>query len=157
MPHVKGPEDGLDLVSLMRGGGNEDADALSKEWAALDVRWLGNSRHGLDPTRATRPAPRCGSRSRARWATTPSTTSRRSPTPATSRCWAPRSRPTTTNPSHVQMASLDHTIWFHRPFRVDDWWLYDQQSPSASGARGFAFGRVFTRTAPWWPRSPRRA
>jgi len=44
----------------------------------------------------------------------------------------------------VQSASLDHTIWFHRPFRADEWWLYDQLSPSASGGRGLAFGRVFT-------------
>jgi acyl-CoA thioesterase-2 len=35
----------------------------------------------------------------------------------------------------VQSASLDHTIWFHRPFRADEWWLYDQLSPSASGGR----------------------
>ena len=42
------------------------------------------------------------------------------------------------------MASLDHAIWFHRPFRADEWWLYDQWSPSAQGARGLAFGRVFT-------------
>ena len=34
----------------------------------------------------------------------------------------------------MQMASLDHTIWFHRPFRADEWWLYDQWSPSAQGA-----------------------
>ena len=44
----------------------------------------------------------------------------------------------------VQSASLDHTIWFHRPFRADEWLLYDQASPSASGARGLAIGRVFT-------------
>ena len=36
-------------------------------------------------------------------------------------------------------------MWFHRPFRSDDWMLYDQHSPSASGARGFALGKVFTR------------
>ncbi|HJR39016.1 MAG TPA: acyl-CoA thioesterase II, partial [Nocardioidaceae bacterium] len=44
----------------------------------------------------------------------------------------------------LQSASLDHTIWFHRPFRADQWLLYDQASPSASGGRGLAFGRVFT-------------
>ena len=44
----------------------------------------------------------------------------------------------------VQMASIDHAMWFHRPFRVDEWLLYDQHSPSASGARGFAQGRIFT-------------
>ncbi|WNE96706.1 acyl-CoA thioesterase II [Streptomyces luomodiensis] len=41
-------------------------------------------------------------------------------------------------------ASLDHAMWFHRPFRVDDWLLYDQESPSASGGRGLAKGRIFT-------------
>ncbi|HEX2177836.1 MAG TPA: acyl-CoA thioesterase II [Nocardioidaceae bacterium] len=45
---------------------------------------------------------------------------------------------------NVQAASLDHAMWFHRPFRADEWLLYDQVSPSASGARGFSTGRVFT-------------
>jgi acyl-CoA thioesterase-2 len=40
-------------------------------------------------------------------------------------------------------ASLDHAMWFHRPFRADEWVLYDQESPSASGARGLATGRFF--------------
>lgn len=44
----------------------------------------------------------------------------------------------------VQMASLDHAMWFHRPFRADQWLLYVQDSPSASGARGFNRGLVFT-------------
>jgi len=43
------------------------------------------------------------------------------------------------------MASLDHAMWFHRPFRADEWLLYDQDSPSASGARGIARGSMFTR------------
>ncbi|MCM0618844.1 acyl-CoA thioesterase [Nocardioides bruguierae] len=41
-------------------------------------------------------------------------------------------------------ASLDHAVWFHRPFRADDWWLYDQHSPSMSGARALVNARVFT-------------
>ncbi|MGC4941656.1 acyl-CoA thioesterase [Kribbella sp. DT2] len=44
----------------------------------------------------------------------------------------------------IQPASIDHALWFHRPFRADEWLLYDQASPSASGARGFATGRLFT-------------
>jgi acyl-CoA thioesterase-2 len=44
----------------------------------------------------------------------------------------------------LQMASLDHAMWFHRPFRIDDWVLYDTQSPSASGARGLATGHFFS-------------
>jgi acyl-CoA thioesterase-2 len=42
-------------------------------------------------------------------------------------------------------ASLDHALWFHRPFRADEWVLYDCMSPSASNARGLATGRFFTR------------
>jgi acyl-CoA thioesterase-2 len=43
------------------------------------------------------------------------------------------------------MATIDHALWFHRTLRVDDWLLYDMESPSASGARGFARARVFAR------------
>ncbi|SEG79695.1 acyl-CoA thioesterase-2 [Actinacidiphila yanglinensis] len=41
-------------------------------------------------------------------------------------------------------ASLDHAMWFHRPFRADEWLLYDQQSPSASGGRGLGTARIYT-------------
>jgi acyl-CoA thioesterase-2 len=44
----------------------------------------------------------------------------------------------------LQGASLDHAMWFHRPFRADEWLLYDQQSASASGARGLSEGRIYT-------------
>ena len=47
--------------------------------------------------------------------------------------------------SNVQVASLDHAMWFHRPFRADEWLLYVQDSPSASGARGFNRGAIYTR------------
>jgi acyl-CoA thioesterase II len=45
----------------------------------------------------------------------------------------------------VFMASLDHAMWFHRPFRADDWLLYSQDSPNAVGGRGLSRGLVFTR------------
>ncbi len=45
----------------------------------------------------------------------------------------------------IQMASLDHAVWFHRPFRADEWLLYAQDSPSATGARGFCRGSIFSR------------
>lgn len=45
----------------------------------------------------------------------------------------------------IQSASLDHAMWFHRDFRIDDWLLYVTDSPSASGARGFTRGEVFDR------------
>jgi len=45
----------------------------------------------------------------------------------------------------LQAATLDHAIWFHRPFRIDDWLFYAMDSPAAAGARGFARGSIFTR------------
>ena len=45
----------------------------------------------------------------------------------------------------ISMASLDHAMWFERPFRADEWLLYSTRSPSASGARGLATGRFYTR------------
>ncbi len=58
--------------------------------------------------------------------------------------------PTATMPHGVnflelQVASIDHAIWFHRDLRVDDWMLYAIESPSASGARGFSRGSIYTR------------
>ena len=65
-------------------------------------------------------------------------------------------------------ASLDHCMWFHRPFRADEWLLYDTDSPVAAGARGLARGFLFDRSgrlvSRWsrrvWPGhqlSPRRS
>ncbi|WUG27213.1 thioesterase family protein [Streptomyces sp. NBC_00464] len=41
--------------------------------------------------------------------------------------------------------SCDHAMWFHRPFRADEWFLYDQESPVATGGRGLARGRIYDR------------
>ena len=48
--------------------------------------------------------------------------------------------------SHLMVASLDHAMWFMRPFRVDEWLLYDQNSPSARGGRALTQGQIFDRT-----------
>ena len=46
----------------------------------------------------------------------------------------------------IQLASLDHAMWFHRPFRADDWLLYAQDSPTAFGARGYCRGSIYDRS-----------
>ena len=46
---------------------------------------------------------------------------------------------------NLKMTSLDHAMWFHRSFRADEWLLYDQLTPAATGGRGLAAGRIFTR------------
>ena len=46
---------------------------------------------------------------------------------------------------HLMVASLDHAMWFMRPFRADEWLLYDQSSPSACGGRSLTQGKLFNR------------
>ena len=46
---------------------------------------------------------------------------------------------------NFQIATIDHAMWFHRPFRFDDWLLYSMQSPSASNGRGLVRGQIFDR------------
>ena len=48
------------------------------------------------------------------------------------------------SPDRIQTAVTTHTVWFHRPFRLDEWLLLVQESPSAAGARGFASGHAFS-------------
>ena len=144
MPDVPPPEQGLDLVELMRAAGNKETDALAKEWAALDARHLGTSRRGLpeDPARPARA--RMWIRINQRLSDDPVEHLAAFTYASDMSLLGATLAAHEVNPSKVQMASLDHTIWFHRPFRADEWWLYDQASPSASSSRGLALARVFT-------------
>ena len=143
MPEVRPPEEGVDLLELMRGRGTDDG--LAQEWAAMDVRWIGNSQHGGLVDDPSRPA-RAGVWLRIAGGLSDDPMEHLAMfTYASDVSLLGVSLAShDTDPSKVQMASLDHTIWFHRPFRADRWWLYDQWSPSASGARGLSLGRVFT-------------
>ena len=143
MPEVGAPESGFDLVEVMRRGGNKEADALGKEWGALDVRWLGNTRYGLPPDGGHVSQARMWIRLREGLPEDPAVHAAAFTYASDVSLLGATLAVHGGNPAKVQMASLDHTIWFHRPFRADRWWLYDQWSPSAQGARGLAFGRVF--------------
>lgn len=143
MPEVGAPDTGFDLVEVMRRGGNAEADALGKEWGALDVRWLGNTRYGLEPDGGHVSQARMWIRLREGLPEDPAIHTAAFTYASDVSLLGATLAVHGGNPAKVQMASLDHTIWFHRPFRADRWWLYDQWSPSAQGARGLAFGRVF--------------
>ncbi|MFC6343781.1 acyl-CoA thioesterase [Nocardioides hankookensis] len=144
MPEVGAPETGFDLVDVMRRGGNAEADALGKEWGALDVRWLGNTRFGLEPDDGHVSQARMWIRLREGLPDDPAIHAAAFTYASDVSLLGSTLSVHDVNPSKTQMASLDHTLWFHRPFRADEWWLYDQVSPSAQGARGLAFGRIFT-------------
>ena len=147
MPDVIPPEEGIDLGALFRSRGEGNTAEWEREWAALDVRYIGNSRQGLDddPSRPSRaqlwirvngelpddPIQHLAAFTYASDMTLLGSTL----VPHGVHISSPG----------LQAASLDHTMWLHRPFRADEWWLYDQASPSASGGRGLALARVFTR------------
>lgn len=148
MPDVVPPEQAMPLVDLVRAQGPEHAEDWEREWSALDLRYVGISGQGLaeDPDHPA--LARLWARVDGRLSDDPTlqeaaftyasdlTLLGASLVPHGMTLGSPRLVP----------ASLDHTIWFHRPFRADEWWLYDQFSPFAGGGRGLALARVFTQS-----------
>jgi acyl-CoA thioesterase-2 len=148
MPEVPGPDEGLRFSEIARGRG-EASESFLREWAALDIRYLANSVHGADrlvadPTRPVRA--QLWIRVNGRLPDDPddhvAAFTYASDMTLLGATLVPHD--VTIGDPRLQPASLDHSIWFHRPFRADEWWLYDQWSPSAGGARGLALARVFT-------------
>jgi len=146
MPEVRDPEACPPLGDVLPKTG-EDSEAWQQEWAALEVRHASDSRPGGEIAIP-------GSAANVRlWIRV----NGRLPDDALSHTAAFTYASDMTllgatlvphglhiGTPEVQAASLDHAVWFHRPFRADEWWLYDQASPSASGGRGLTFARVFT-------------
>jgi acyl-CoA thioesterase II len=145
MPEVAPPEQGLDLLELMVKGGTEEAKELEKEWGSVEARYVGSSAYGGmedDPRRPSRA--RIWLRFKDGLPDDPvahlAAFTYASDISLLSASLAGHQ----VDPRRMKMASLDHTLWFHRPFRADEWWLYDQHSPNAHGGRGLALGEVFT-------------
>ena len=148
MPDVPGPEDlptfRERIEPYLDRFGPETVDLMIRE-RPIDSRAVADP-HWLEPTPRA-PAQDVWIRANGDAARRPAAaTPASSPTRPTSRCSTPRRCPHAIGYSgRYQMASLDHAMWFHRPFRADEWLLYHQISPSASGARGLALGHVFCR------------
>jgi acyl-CoA thioesterase II len=145
MPEVIPPGGAPSLLTLMGEATGADPAELEKEWAALDLRYVADSRNGIDdpdhPARVRmwiRVNGELGEDPRAHEAAF----AYASDMTLLGAALVPHGVLLTSD--NLMPASLDHTIWFHRPFRADRWWLYDQWSPSAHGARGMALARVFT-------------
>lgn len=148
MPQTIGPEDALDFAEVIRArsGSEQGVEAWVKEWSALDIRFVGATGRGL-PVDPDHPAQtQVWVRTNGKLPDDPglqmATFTYATDLTLLAAALVPHG--VSISSRRLQAASLDHTIWFHRPFRADEWWLYDQWSPSAQGARGLALGRVFT-------------
>lgn len=145
LPAVPGPADCPRLADMMeqhtgRGG------SWDQQWASLDVRYAGDSRPGGNLAAPDHPAlVRLWFRAAGPLPNDPTlhacVLAYASDLTLLGATLVPHG--TYIGAPGLQTASLDHTIWFHRSFRADEWLLYDQVSPSAHGARGLALGRVF--------------
>ncbi len=148
MPDVSPPAESPDVAELFRQRGSGEADdGWLREWAALELRHVGDSREGGPIPNDERPAQsRLWIRVSDKLGDDPVLHQAAFTYASDMTLLGSALVPHGLHISHpkLQSASLDHTIWFHRPFRADQWLLYDQVSPSASGSRGLALGRVFT-------------
>jgi acyl-CoA thioesterase-2 len=146
MPDVIPPELAMPIAELARQRGPEASREWEREWAALDARYVGTSAMGLpeDPDRPARA--QLWLKVDGRLDDDPvvhmAAFAYASDLTLLGAALTPHGIGITS--SRMQAASLDHTIWFHKPFRADEWWLYDQTAPFAGGGRGLATARVFT-------------
>ncbi len=142
---VPGPEDSVDLVTLLSGDEARKA-AWLREWAALDLRIadrnppLGAEDDGT-PARAAYWVKVGGKLPDDRLVHQAALTYLSDLTLVGVTLLRHGLHP---DHPRVQAASLDHTVWFHKPFRADDWLLYRQRSPVATGGRGLALGELFS-------------
>jgi acyl-CoA thioesterase-2 len=148
MPEVASPEESVDMGELFRQRSPDNAEEWLREWAALELRYVGDSRPGGSMPSTEHPSQarlwiRVGERLDDEPLLHQAAFTYASDMTLLGSTLVPHGM----HISHpkLQSASLDHTIWFHRAFRADEWLLYDQVAPSASGGRGLAIGRLFTR------------
>jgi acyl-CoA thioesterase II len=147
MPAVTAPEDSRDMREMFRRATPDNAEEWLREWAALELRYVGDSRPGGAISNGERPAQsRLWIRVSGALGDDPMLHQAAFTYASDMTLLGSTLVPHGLHVSHpkMQSASLDHTIWFHRPLRADRWLLYDQASPSASGGRGLGIGRVFT-------------
>jgi acyl-CoA thioesterase-2 len=143
--HVPAPEECPTLGEVLFEASGRPVSFWEREWGALDVRYVGDSRPGGALVNARRPA-----HSRV-WVRTNGRLpgDRRLHQAALAYASDLTLLGATTVPHgvfvglNVHAASIDHAMWFHRPFRADEWLLYDQVSPSASQGLGLATARLF--------------
>ncbi|HYP46182.1 MAG TPA: acyl-CoA thioesterase II [Propionibacteriaceae bacterium] len=142
---VPAPEQCPPLSEVLASASGRSSTFWEREWGALDVRYIGDSRPGgslVDPRHPARARVwikvdgKLADNPRLHWAAL----AYASDLTLLSASMVPHG---VIIGLDVQAASLDHAMWFHRPFRADQWLLYDQISPSASNALGLSTARLF--------------
>ena len=147
MPAVPAPHECPTVGEVLAGLTGRPAGDWEREWAALELRYVGESRPGGALKDPDRPAlgrfwVRAAGELPAQPALHHSVLAYASDLTLLGVTLVPHG--TFLGDPRLHPASLDHAMWFHRPFRADEWLLYDQSSPSASGGRGLATGRIFS-------------
>lgn len=147
MPKVIAPEDAIDARAASRAADPGRDSAMDSEWDVVDFRYVGSSADGRLPEDGEETA-------RQRFWLRVSSALPDDPfwhVAAFTYLSDMTLMGAALAPHGVRMgspdtliASLDHAVWFHRPFRADEWWLYDQVSPAASGGRGLVLAKVYT-------------
>ncbi len=147
MPATMSPDDAIPLGDIVMSLDPERGEQWKRQWSMIDLRYVGDDRPADDPSRAQEPAVQ------RFWFRTadalPSDDQRLHVNALTymsdltllGASLVPHGK--VIGDPAIMAASLDHTLWFHRSFRADEWLLYDQHSPSASGARGLSTARIF--------------
>ncbi len=145
MPACPSPEESFDVVAAMTAPESEHRAHWLREWAALDLRHAGGTR-AWSAGGERSPAVRYWTKVAARLPDDPLMHQAALTYISDLTLLGVTLAPYGLNPRSpgIQVASLDHSVWFHRPFRADEWLLYDHVSPSATGARGLALGRLFS-------------
>lgn len=146
MPDVVGPDEAIDAREAARTSDPDRDTSMDGEWDVVDLRYLGNSADGLAADPAHPGRQRYWLRVSSRLPDDPfqhvAAFTYLSDLTLMGAALAPHG--VRLGGPETMVASLDHSIWFHRPFRADEWWLYDQVSPSTSSGRGLVTARVFT-------------
>ncbi len=146
MPEVPAVAASPELPEVLEYVDTQAAEHWRREWSALDVRYIGDNRAAEDPSRQMVPAvQRLWLRALGELGDDPvlnaCVLTYISDLSLLGSSLVPHGL--TVGSPRIQPASLDHAVWFHRPIRADQWMLYDQRSPSAIGARGFATANIF--------------
>lgn len=144
MPVVRSPNAAAPFADVMERRGNPLAPSWRRVWDGLDVRWLEDSRQGLARHQEHRAMVRLWIRVADELPADPVVHAAAFTYASDISLLGSTLVAHDFAPGRVHAASLDHSIWFHRPFASTDWWLYDQVSPAAQAGRGFARGSVYT-------------